>query len=47
MDAEELLVDEAGEGDLVEELHGEVVGLLVVLADAWVGSGVHSERKLK
>lgn len=34
MEAEELLIDEAGEGDLVEHLHGDIIGLLVVLAEA-------------
>jgi hypothetical protein len=34
VDAEEFLVDEAGEGELVEHLHGDIVGLLAVLADA-------------
>jgi hypothetical protein len=47
VEAEELLVDEAGERDIVEHLHGEVVGLLVVLVEACVGRSVHSVRKLK
>ena len=36
MDAEELLVDEAGQWDRVEHLHDEIVGLLVVLAQTWL-----------
>jgi hypothetical protein len=36
VEAEELLVDEAGERDIVEHLHGEVVGLLVVFVEACV-----------
>ena len=47
MDTEELLVEEAGQGELVEHLHGEVVGLLIVLAETCIGEEIHSCRKLK
>lgn len=33
MHAEKLLVDEAGDGYHVEHVHGEIVGLLVVLVE--------------
>jgi hypothetical protein len=32
--AKELLIDEAGKGDIIEHLHRQVVSLLVVLAQA-------------
>ena len=47
MEEEELAVDEAGEGKAVEHVHGDVVGLLAVLAEACVQEGVHSVLKLK
>lgn len=47
MDAEELFVDEAGKRDTVEQLHSQVVGLLVVLVETCVEKCLHSDRKLK
>jgi hypothetical protein len=47
VDAEELVIDDGGEGEVVEEVHDEVVHLLVVLGEACVGREVHSARKLK
>jgi hypothetical protein len=47
VDAEELAVDDGGEGEVVEEVHHCVVDLLVVLGETCVGGAVHSERKLK
>lgn len=34
MEAQELLIDEAGKGDVIEHLHRQVVRLLVVLVEA-------------
>lgn len=47
MEEEELAIDETGQRQAVEHIHRDVISLLVVLAQACIGEGVHSVRKLK
>ena len=45
--AEELLIDETGQGYGVEHLHGLLIGLLTVLSDAYILGVLHYCLKLK
>jgi hypothetical protein len=47
VDAQKLVIDQRREGEVVEEVHDQVVHLLVVLGEACIRGRVHSTRKLK
>lgn len=47
VDAQKLIVYDGREGEVVEQLHHEVIDFLVVFGEALIGSDVHSALKLK
>ncbi len=47
MDADKFFIKDAGERDLIEHLHGQVVDLLIVFIEACMDISVHYCLKLK
>lgn len=47
MDAQKLIVYDGGKGEVVEELHHEIIDFLIVLGEALIVVAVHSALKLK